>query len=190
MSIKSVMLFNHLILCRSLLLPSVFPSIRVFFSSESVRIRWPKDWSFSFSISPSNEHSGLISLRIVWLDLLAIQGTVPKTLSPVLPNVTASGDRALEEGIVKLKWGCAMGLMQPDGCPPRKRRSGRTEMPQWRRRAQRKDHQEPVRRRPLQARREASPGPWPWTPSLQNGEISSVCKPPTLWAVVTAALVN
>ena len=71
---------NHLILCRPLLLlPSIFPSIRVF-SNESVpHIRWPKYWSFSFSISPSNEYSGLISFRMNWLDLLAIQGTL-KTL--------------------------------------------------------------------------------------------------------------
>ena len=75
-SIQSVMLSNHLILYRPLLLlPSIFPSIRVF-SNESVpRIRWPKYWSFSFSISPSNEYSGLISFRIAWFDLLAVQGT-------------------------------------------------------------------------------------------------------------------
>ena len=74
MSIESVMQSNHLILCRPLLLlPSIFPSIRVF-SSE-----WPKNWSFSFSISPSNEYSGLISFRVDWLDLLADQGT-PKSL--------------------------------------------------------------------------------------------------------------
>ena len=72
----SVMPSNHLILCRLLLLsPSIFPSIRVF--SESVlRIRWPKHWSFSFSISPSNEHPGLISFRMYWFDLLAVQGTL------------------------------------------------------------------------------------------------------------------
>ena len=75
MSIESVMPSNHLILCHPLLLrPSNFPSIRVF-SEESVCIRWPKYWSFSFSISPSNEHPGLISFRMDWLDLLVVQGT-------------------------------------------------------------------------------------------------------------------
>ena len=76
MSIESVMLSNHLILCCPLLLlPSVFPSIRVFPSKSALCIRWPKDWSFSFSISPSNEYSWLLSFRIDWLDLLAVQGT-------------------------------------------------------------------------------------------------------------------
>ena len=74
--IQLVMPFNHLILCHHLfLLPSVFPSIRVFSSESILHIRWPKYWSFSFSISPSNEHSGLISFRLDWLDLLAVQGT-------------------------------------------------------------------------------------------------------------------
>ena len=77
MSIKSVMPSNHLILCLPLLLPpSIFPSIRVFSSDSVVCIRWPKYWSFSFSISPSNDYSGLISFRTNWLDLLAVQGTV------------------------------------------------------------------------------------------------------------------
>ena len=76
MSIESVMLSNHLILCRPLLLPpSIFPSIRVFSNESALHIRWPKYWSFSFSISPSNEYSGLISFRIDWFDLLAVQGT-------------------------------------------------------------------------------------------------------------------
>ena len=75
MSIESVMPSNHLILCRLLLLPSIFPSIRVFSNESALRIRWPKYWSFSFNISPSNEHSGLISFRVKWLDLLAVQGT-------------------------------------------------------------------------------------------------------------------
>ena len=66
MSIELVMPSNHLILCHSLLLPSIFPSIRIFSNESAVCIRWPKDWSFSFSISPSNEHSGLASFRIVW----------------------------------------------------------------------------------------------------------------------------
>ena len=79
MSIESVMPSNHLILCRPLLMPSVFPSIRVFSSELALRIRWPKHWSFSFSISPSNEYSGLISFRIDWFDLLAVQG-IFKTL--------------------------------------------------------------------------------------------------------------
>ena len=75
MSIELVMPSTHLILCRPLLLlPSIFPSIRVFSSKSAVHIRWPKYWSFSFSISPSNEHPGLISFRMDWLDLLAVQG--------------------------------------------------------------------------------------------------------------------
>jgi len=77
MSIESVMLPNHLILCRPLLLlPSVFPSIKVFSNELALCIRWPKYWSFNFSISPSNEYSGVISFRIDWLDLLAVQGTL------------------------------------------------------------------------------------------------------------------
>ena len=76
MSIESVMPSNHLILCGPLfLLPLVFLSIRVFSNGSALRIRWPKYWSFSFSISPSNNHSGLISFRMDWLDLLAVQGT-------------------------------------------------------------------------------------------------------------------
>ena len=81
MSIESVMPSNHLILCHPLLLlPSIFPSIRVFSNESALCIRWPKDWSFSFSISPSNEYSGLISLRMDWLDLLAVQGTLKSLL--------------------------------------------------------------------------------------------------------------
>ena len=77
MCIKSVMPSNHLTLCCPLLLlPSIFPSIRVFFSESVLHVRWPKYWSFSFSISPSNEYSGLISFRMDWLDLLAVQGTL------------------------------------------------------------------------------------------------------------------
>ena len=72
---------NHLILCRPLLLlPSIFPSIRVFSNESALRIRWPKYWSFSFNISPSNEHSGLISFRMDWLDLLVVQGTLKSLL--------------------------------------------------------------------------------------------------------------
>ena len=77
MSIELVMPSSHLILCRPLLLlPSVFPSIRVFFSESVLHIRWPKYWSFRFSISSSNEYSGLISFRIAWFDLLVVQGTL------------------------------------------------------------------------------------------------------------------
>ena len=81
MSIESVMPSNHLILCHPLLLlPSIFPSIRVFSNESSLLIRWPKYWSFSFSISLSNEYSGLISFRMDWLDLLAVQGTLKSLL--------------------------------------------------------------------------------------------------------------
>ena len=81
MSIESVMPFNHLILCQPLLLlPSIFPSIRVFSNESALRIRWPKYWSFSFNISPYNEHSGLISFRMDCLDLLAVQGTLKSLL--------------------------------------------------------------------------------------------------------------
>ena len=77
MSIELVMPSNHLILCYSLLLlPSIFSSIRVFFKESALHIRWPKYWSFSFSISPSNKYSGLISFRMDWFDLLAVQGTL------------------------------------------------------------------------------------------------------------------
>ena len=80
MSIQSVMPCNHLILCHPLLLlPSIFPSIRVFSNESALPIRWPKYWSFSFNISPSNDYSGLISFMMDWLDLLAVQGT-PKSL--------------------------------------------------------------------------------------------------------------
>ena len=81
MSIELVMPSNHLILCRPLLLPpSVFPSIRVFSYKSVLHIRWPKYWSFSFNISPPNEHPGLISFRMDWLDLLAVQGTLKSLL--------------------------------------------------------------------------------------------------------------
>ena len=80
-SIESVMPSNHLILCRPHLLPpSIFPSIRIFSNDSVLHIRWPKYWSFSFSISPSNEYSGLISLRMDWLDLFAVQGTLKSLL--------------------------------------------------------------------------------------------------------------
>ena len=80
MSIESVMPSNHLILCHPLLLPSIFPSIRVFANESLLHIRWPNYWSFSFTISPSNEYSGLISFRMDWLDLLAVQGTLKSLL--------------------------------------------------------------------------------------------------------------
>ena len=81
MSIESVMPSNHLILCCPLLLsPSIFPSIRIFSNESVLHIRWPKNWSFSFNISPTNEYSGLISFRMDWLDLLAVQGTLKSLL--------------------------------------------------------------------------------------------------------------
>ena len=81
MSIESVMPSNHLFLCHPLLLPpSIFPSIRVFSNESVLHIRWPKYWSFSFNISPSNEHPGLMSSRMDWLDLLAVQGTLKSHL--------------------------------------------------------------------------------------------------------------
>ena len=80
MSVESVMPSNHLILCRPLLQPSVFPSIRVLSNESVLRMRWPKYWSFSFSISLSNEHRALISFRMDWLDLLAVQGTLKSLL--------------------------------------------------------------------------------------------------------------
>jgi len=78
--IEVVMPFNHLILCHPLLLPSIFPSIRFFSNESAPHIRWTKYWSFSFNISPSNEHSGLIFIRMDWLDLLAVQGTLKSLL--------------------------------------------------------------------------------------------------------------
>ena len=80
-SIESLMPSNHLILCHPLLLsPSIFPSIRVFYNESTLRISWPKNWSFSFSIIPSNEYSGLISFRMDWFDLPAVQGTLKSLL--------------------------------------------------------------------------------------------------------------
>ena len=80
MSVASVMPPNHLILCPPLLLPSIFPSIRVFSNKSVLCIKWPKYWSFTFNISPSNEYSGLISFKIDWLDLLVVQGTLKSLL--------------------------------------------------------------------------------------------------------------
>ena len=82
MSIELVMPSNHLIFCRHLLLPSIFPNIRVFSNESALCIRWPKYWSFSFNIIPSNEHPGLISFRMDWLDHLAVQGTLKSLLQP------------------------------------------------------------------------------------------------------------
>ena len=91
MSIKSVMPSNRLILCRSLLLlPSIFPSIRVFSNESALRIKWPKYWSFSFSISPSNEYSGLISYRMDWLDLPAGQGTLKSSPTQLFKSINSS----------------------------------------------------------------------------------------------------
>ena len=90
MSIESVMPSNHLILCRPLLLlPSIFPSIRIFSSESVFHIRWPKYWSFGFSISPSNEHSGLISFRMDWLALLAVQGTQESSPTPQFKSINS-----------------------------------------------------------------------------------------------------
>jgi len=86
-----VMPSNHLILCRPLLLlPSVFPSIRVFSNESALHIRWPNCWSFSFNISPFNEHSALISFRMDWLDLLAVQGTLKSSPTPQLKSINSA----------------------------------------------------------------------------------------------------
>ena len=91
MCIESVMPSNYLILCHPLLLlPSIFPSIRVFSNKSALRIRWPKYWSFSFSISSSNEYSRLISFRIDWFDLLAVQGTVKSPPAPQFESISSS----------------------------------------------------------------------------------------------------
>ena len=90
MSIKLVMPYNHLILCCPLLLlPSIFPSIRVFSNESVLHIRWPKYWSFSFSISPSNAHSGLICFRIDWLYLLVVQGTQESSPAPQFKSISS-----------------------------------------------------------------------------------------------------
>ena len=91
MSIELVMPSNHLILCRPLLLHSIFPSIRVFSSESVLRIRWPKYWNFSFNVSPSSEYSGLISFRMDWLDLLAVQGTLQESSpTPQFKSINSS----------------------------------------------------------------------------------------------------
>ena len=89
MSVDSVMPSNHLILCPLLLPPSIFPSIRVFSNESVLHIRWPKYWSFSFSISPSNEYSGPISFRMDWLDLPAVQGTLKSLLQPHFKSINS-----------------------------------------------------------------------------------------------------
>ena len=92
MSIESVMPSNHLILCYPFLLqPSIFPSIRVFSNESALHMRWPKYWSFSFNISPSNEHPGLISFRMDWLDLLAVQGTLKSLLQHHISKASIFG---------------------------------------------------------------------------------------------------
>ena len=94
MSIESVMPSNHLILCHPLLLlPSIFPSIRVFSNESALRIRWPKYWSFSFNISPFNEHPGLVSFRMDWLDLLTVQGTLKNLLLHHSSKASIGSDR-------------------------------------------------------------------------------------------------
>ena len=97
MSIESVMPSNHLVLCRSLLLlPSIFPRIRVFSNELALRIKWSKYWSFSFSISPSNEYSGLISFRIDWFDLLIVKGTLQESSpTPQFKSINSSALRLL-----------------------------------------------------------------------------------------------
>ena len=91
MSIELVMPSNHLIFCRPLLLPSIFPNIRVFSNDSALHIRWPKYWSFSFSICPSNEHPGLMSFRTDWLDLLAVQGTLKESSpTPQFKSINSS----------------------------------------------------------------------------------------------------
>ena len=100
MSIKLVIASNHLMLCRPLLLPpSIFPSIRVFSNESALCIRWTKYWSFSFSISPSNEHPGLISFRMDWLDLLAVQGTLKSLLQHHSSNALSASDSCWEESV-------------------------------------------------------------------------------------------
>ena len=91
MSIESVMLSNHLILCRPLLLlPSIFPSIRVFSNDSALHVRWPKNYSFSFSNSPSSEYSGLISFRNDWCDLPEVQGTLKSSPAPQFKGISSS----------------------------------------------------------------------------------------------------
>ena len=121
MSVDLVMPFNHLILCHPLLLPpSVFPSIRVFSSESLFPIRWPKYWSFSFSISPSNEYSGLISLRIDWFGLFAVHGTLKSLLqhhsSNIVKEFCIHGHEILENSFLfcnVVVWFCYQGNAGP-----------------------------------------------------------------------------
>ena len=117
MSIESVMPSNHLILCHPLLLlPSIFPSIRGFSNESTLHIRWPKYWSLSFNINPSNEYSGLISFRMDWLDLLAIQGTLKSLLQP--HSSKASILRCSAFFIVQLPHPCmTTGIITGHLCP-------------------------------------------------------------------------
>ena len=113
-SIKSVMPSSHLILCHPLLLlSSIFPSIMVFSNESALRIRWPKDWSFSFNISPSNEYSGLIFFRKDWLDLLAVQGTLKESSpTPQFKNINSSVLSFLYTPTLTISPGCSLeGLM-------------------------------------------------------------------------------
>ena len=104
-SIESVMPSNHLILCRPLLLTSIFPGIKIFSNEAAIRIRWPKYWSFTFNISPSNEHPGLISFRMDWLDLLAVQGTLKSLLqTTVQKHQFFSAQLSLESNIHNETW--------------------------------------------------------------------------------------
>ena len=117
MSTESVVLSNHLILCHALLLlPSIFPSIRVFSNESVLHIRWLKYWSFSFNISPSNEHSGLISFRMDWLDLLADQGTLKSLLqhhSSKLSTLQHSTFFIVQFLLDTNKWEQSQGLSAP-----------------------------------------------------------------------------
>ena len=137
MSIESVVPSNHLILCHPLLLlPSIFPSIRVFSNESALRIRWPKYWSFSFNISPSKEHPGLISFRMDWVDLLAVQGTLKSLLrhhsskASILrcsaffivqlshPHMTSGKTIALTAAAAKSLQSCPTLCDPLDGSPP------------------------------------------------------------------------
>ena len=119
MSIELVMPSNHLILCRPLLLlPSIFPSIRVFSNEPVLHIRWPKYWSFSFNINPSNDNSGLIPFRMDWLDLLAVQGTLKSQNSLMDSDGEGEGEKIWENGIETCKISCMKRVASP--CDPQK----------------------------------------------------------------------
>ena len=108
----------HLILCCLLILPSILPSIKVFSNESALRIRWPKSWSFSFSISPSNEYSGLISFRIDWLDLLAVQGTLKSLLQHHSSKASILRDSTFFKPIPVLLPGKSHGQRSLVGCSP------------------------------------------------------------------------